>query len=152
MSEHDPVIVASELVTGYGFGERLCWEGLLSGRHAFREIERFDASKMRSRLAATVPGLSAEHGGHSLLDPMLDFLRPYASKTYGRTELFLQALSGKSTCSKLWNRTHSILCFKKRKQFSGSETGGSSPPLALHPTSRWRGRGHSYKAAGWILP
>ena len=43
MSEHDPVIVASELVTGYGFGERLCWEGLLSGRHAFREIERFDA-------------------------------------------------------------------------------------------------------------
>ena len=94
MSEHDPVIVASELVTGYGFGERLCWEGLLSGRHAFREIERFDASKMRSRLAATVPGLSAEHGGHSLLDPMLDFLRPYASKTYGRTELFLASTVG----------------------------------------------------------
>ena len=94
MSEHDPVIVASELVTGYGFGERLCWEGLLSGRHAFREIERFDASKMRSRLAATVPGLSAEHGGHSLLEPMLDFLRPYASKTYGRTELFLASTVG----------------------------------------------------------
>lgn len=93
MSEHDPVIVASELVTGYGFGERLCWEGLLSGRHAFREITRFDASKMRSQLAATVPGLSAARG-HSFLEPMLDFLRPYASKTYGRTELFLASTVG----------------------------------------------------------
>ena len=151
MLEHDPVIVASELVTGYGFGERLCWEGLLSGRHAFREIERFDASKMRSRLAATVPGLSAEHGGHSLLEPMLDFLRPYASKTYGRTELFLASTVGEIDLLETVEQDtlHSLL---QKAQFSGSETGGSSPPLALHPTSRWRGRGHSYKAAGWILP
>lgn len=152
MSEHDPVIVASELVTGYGFGERLCWEGLLSGRHAFREIERFDASKMRSRLAATVPGLSAEHGGHSLLEPMLDFLRPYASKTYGRTELFLASTVGEIDLLETVEQDtlHSLLQ-KAQTVFRVGNGRVVSAACASSNVALAR-RGHSYKAAGWILP
>lgn len=51
------VAVACDMVTSYGWGTDLCWEGLFSGISAIRPIERFSTLNLQTGNAATIPGL-----------------------------------------------------------------------------------------------
>ncbi|MEN7972735.1 MAG: beta-ketoacyl synthase N-terminal-like domain-containing protein [Verrucomicrobiota bacterium] len=59
-----------ELITSYGQGMESCWEGLLGGKSALAETDRFDTSAFKSSMAGTVPGLSY-HEGTSVVLQML---------------------------------------------------------------------------------
>ncbi len=60
-----------ELITPYGLGVDTCWEGLLSGKTALAETNRFDTSAFKSCMAGIVPGLSY-HKGSSVVFQMLE--------------------------------------------------------------------------------
>lgn len=65
------LITDYELITPYGLGAHVCWQGLLSGESALAEHERFDTSEFKSSMAGLVPGLSY-HAGKSLVVQMLE--------------------------------------------------------------------------------
>lgn len=52
-----PVLVAADLVTGYGRGLAPCWDALLDGRSAISRVTRFSTEHAVSDQAATVQGL-----------------------------------------------------------------------------------------------
>ena len=60
-----------ELITPYGLGTDTCWKGLLSGKTALAETDRFDTSAFKSSMAGIVPGLSY-HKGDSVVLQMLE--------------------------------------------------------------------------------
>lgn len=60
-----------ELITPYGLGVDACWKGLLSGKTALAETDRFNTSAFKSCMAGIVPGLSY-HKGNSVVFQMLE--------------------------------------------------------------------------------
>jgi len=52
----DVVITGLGVTSAFGRGEGPLLDGVLSGRPAFAPVERFDASKCRSQVAASLPG------------------------------------------------------------------------------------------------
>ncbi|MBO3749433.1 beta-ketoacyl-[acyl-carrier-protein] synthase family protein [Streptosporangiaceae bacterium NEAU-GS5] len=50
------VVTGVGLLTGLGVGTKETWEGLLEGRSAIGPVTNFDASSLRSRLAAEITG------------------------------------------------------------------------------------------------
>lgn len=57
MPEAERIVVTGiGAVSGFGVGCRALWEGLVAGRSAIREVERFDVARHRTRFAAEVPG------------------------------------------------------------------------------------------------
>lgn len=71
-------VAAYNIVTAYGAGVDACWRGLLSGRTAIADLDRFDTSKFTSRRAALVPGLDHD-ADDSLVMQMLNPLLADAS-------------------------------------------------------------------------
>lgn len=67
------LITESELITPYGCGTDLCWDGLIAGRSALAELDRFDTSEFKSKMAGIIPGLSY-HQGKSLVFQMLEIV------------------------------------------------------------------------------
>lgn len=65
------LITDYELITPYGLGADVCWQGLLSGVSALAEHERFDTTEFKSSMAGMVPDLSY-HAGTSLVVQMLE--------------------------------------------------------------------------------
>jgi 3-oxoacyl-[acyl-carrier-protein] synthase II len=51
MPRHRVVVTGFGLVTPFGIGQQVFWEGLKAGRSAIAPIERFDASEFRTRIA-----------------------------------------------------------------------------------------------------
>ncbi|MBA3037888.1 MAG: beta-ketoacyl-[acyl-carrier-protein] synthase family protein [Desulfobacterium sp.] len=69
------VSVAADMVTSYGWGTDVCWEGLFSGKTAIRPIERFPTHNLQTGNAATVPGLTMKPDESlvmQMLRPLLD--------------------------------------------------------------------------------
>ncbi|MGB5158864.1 beta-ketoacyl synthase N-terminal-like domain-containing protein [Desulfobacterium sp. N47] len=69
------VAVAADMVTSYGWGTDLCWEGLFSGITAIRPIERFSTHNLQTGNAATIPGLTMKPDESlvmQMLRPLLD--------------------------------------------------------------------------------
>lgn len=69
------VVVDCDVVTPYGWGIELCWQGLLRGRTAIGHLDRFVASSMQSPNAALVPGLEVGRGESlvvQMLQPLLE--------------------------------------------------------------------------------
>ena len=64
------LITDAELITPYGLGTELCWQGLLGGS-ALAETDRFDTSAFNSKWAGIIPELSY-HEGKSLVFQMLE--------------------------------------------------------------------------------
>lgn len=67
------VVVASNILTPYGLGVDVCWNGLMAGRTALAPVSRFSTKAFQSDYAGTVPGL-AYHGKTSLVMQMLNML------------------------------------------------------------------------------
>ncbi len=68
------VIVAGDMVTPYGWGTEVCWEGLLSARCAIQPIKHFDVS-FQGGNAGIIPSLSVETEDSrvmAMLRPLLD--------------------------------------------------------------------------------
>ncbi|MFH0985033.1 MAG: beta-ketoacyl synthase N-terminal-like domain-containing protein [Candidatus Omnitrophota bacterium] len=71
MTENKVCVVASDIVTSYGRGVDVCWQGLLSNRSSIRECHRFQAGgAFQSQNAALIPGLEVKQG-ESLVWQML---------------------------------------------------------------------------------
>jgi len=64
------LIADAELVTPYGLGTEICWQGLLAGKSALAETDRFNTDAFNSKWAGIIPGLSY-HEGKSLVFQML---------------------------------------------------------------------------------
>ncbi|MEA2069051.1 MAG: beta-ketoacyl synthase N-terminal-like domain-containing protein [Verrucomicrobiota bacterium] len=93
----NPVVITNaEIITPYGLGTELCWQGLLRGESALAETDRFDTAEFNSKWAGIVPGLSY-HEGKSLVFQMLE-------KVFGNhsipadAKLMLATLNGEMDC------------------------------------------------------
>jgi len=73
MSRIKVVVVAAEMITPYGRGTDLCWEGLVSAKTAISKLERFSTKSFQSENAAVIPGLKAD-SNESLVMQMLKAL------------------------------------------------------------------------------
>jgi 3-oxoacyl-[acyl-carrier-protein] synthase II len=73
------MVVGQDLVTAWGRGVEVCWQGLLTGRPAFTPVTRFSTQVFQAHGAAQVPGLDAAAGDSfvmQMLMPLLDGLAP----------------------------------------------------------------------------
>ena len=62
------VVVASDIVTAYGWGIDACWQGLISGKTSIGRMDRFETKSFQTGNAATITGLKPgqnESGEHS---------------------------------------------------------------------------------------
>ena len=57
MPEIKSVVVAYDLITAYGEGIELCWEGISANRSSISKVNRFSTQSFQSENAATVAGL-----------------------------------------------------------------------------------------------
>ncbi|MDD5773493.1 MAG: beta-ketoacyl synthase N-terminal-like domain-containing protein [bacterium] len=57
MSKLNAVITSCDMLTAYGLGTELCWNGLLSKKTAISKLNRFDTFPFKTDYAAIVPGL-----------------------------------------------------------------------------------------------
>ena len=80
MSEVNAVIVAGDIVTGYGWGLDACWDGLMSGRTAIGPLDRFSTQPFKSHNAAVVVDLSSGRADSLVLQ----MLSPLLKKAAGR--------------------------------------------------------------------
>lgn len=62
-----------DMLTPYGRGAETLWKGIVSGRDAISEVERFDTSNFRSSRAGIIKGLSY-HNDESLVMQMLSLI------------------------------------------------------------------------------
>ena len=67
------VVVASDILTPYGHGADICWDGIMANRTAVTPVTRFKTQAFQSNYAGTVSGL-AYQGGTSLVMQMLEVL------------------------------------------------------------------------------
>jgi 3-oxoacyl-[acyl-carrier-protein] synthase II len=87
-------IVRQDIVTAWGPGVEACWNGLLTSRPAFREVDRFDTRAFQAHHAALIPGL-APAADESLVWQMLGpLLTPLAGALPARTLLLLATTTG----------------------------------------------------------
>ncbi len=68
-----PVIVAADIITPYGKGLDVCWQGLTDGRTAISRVARFRTAAFQSEYAGIIPGLEY-HGRQSLVMQMFGML------------------------------------------------------------------------------
>lgn len=85
-----------ELITPYGLGVDTCWEGLLGGKTALAETNRFDTSAFKSNMAGTVPGLSYHEGKSVVLQMLEKVLEGHAIPE--DAGLMLATLNGEMDC------------------------------------------------------
>ena len=86
------VITDYDLITPYGLGADVCWQGLLSGESALAELDRFNTSEFRSSVAGIIPDLSY-HAGKSLVFQMLE--QVLAGKSIPKdAKLYMATLNG----------------------------------------------------------
>ncbi|MFA5394209.1 MAG: beta-ketoacyl synthase N-terminal-like domain-containing protein [Candidatus Ratteibacteria bacterium] len=57
MSGVKTVVTGGDIVTGYGWGLALCWQGLLDGNTAIKPIKRFETETFQCGNAATIEGI-----------------------------------------------------------------------------------------------
>lgn len=67
------IVVAYDLITAYGEGIELCWEGISANRSSISKVNRFSTQSFQSVNAATVAGLKYL-GDNSLVMQMLSWL------------------------------------------------------------------------------
>jgi 3-oxoacyl-[acyl-carrier-protein] synthase II len=88
------VVVASNIITPYGLGVDVCWNGLMAGKTALSPVERFSATAFHSCYAGTVPGL-VYHGKTSLIMQMLAILFKNAEQVLPKdAKLLLATIKG----------------------------------------------------------
>jgi 3-oxoacyl-[acyl-carrier-protein] synthase II len=73
MIKRPVAIVAADLISAYGKGIEVCWQGMLDARSAISKVERFSTEHFSSNLAATVPALNPVNG-KSLIEQLLEQL------------------------------------------------------------------------------
>lgn len=69
----NPVVVMADMVTPYGRGTEVCWQGLLGGKSAITRVDRFKTAAFHSDHAGIISALSY-HKGVSLVMQMLQTL------------------------------------------------------------------------------
>ena len=87
-------VIYEDVVTAYGEGVETLFKGILSGKSAIKDFNRFDTSGFQSRKAAFIAGLSAQ-GSDSLAMQMLKpMLLPAKKHLKPDTMLFLATTTG----------------------------------------------------------
>jgi 3-oxoacyl-(acyl-carrier-protein) synthase len=127
--KNSPVIVSADLITAYGHGLVLCWDGFMASQRPFSAITRFPTTGIEGAVAATVPDFT--YGGTvSLAERLLKKIAGAAEDFPPDAELFLATTVGEidlleqeillnkterceSTCASLLNKTKAI--FGKRQ-------------------------------------
>ncbi|MEW6599911.1 MAG: beta-ketoacyl synthase N-terminal-like domain-containing protein [Nitrospirota bacterium] len=84
------VVVSSDMMTAYGHGEDVCWEGIMSGRTAVADIGRFNTSAFQSGNAALISGLKY-HGQDSLVLQMFKKIFSNPSNTVPKDSALILA-------------------------------------------------------------
>jgi 3-oxoacyl-[acyl-carrier-protein] synthase II len=105
------VAVDCDMVTPYGWGSDLCWEGLMSGITAIRRIERFSTLNLHTQNAATIPDLKERKNKSLIIQMLTPLMRKIAPKipkdafvilatTTGEIEILQRHLNGRKTETK----------------------------------------------------
>lgn len=105
------VAVDCDMVTPYGWGSDLCWEGLMSGITAIRRIERFSTLHLHTKNAATIPDLKERKNKSLIIQMLTPMIRKIAPKlpkdafvilatTTGEIEILQRHLHGRKTETK----------------------------------------------------
>ena len=94
MSAMKAVVVESDILTPFGLGVDVCWDGLLAGRTSISGMSRFSTKAFFSDYGATIPGLKY-HEGPSLVMQMLTMLfDKTAAKIPADAKLMLASTKG----------------------------------------------------------
>ncbi len=127
--KNSPIIVYADLITAYGHGLDLCWNGFMASQRPFSAITRFPTTGIEGAVAATVPDFP--YGGTvSLAERLLRKIAGTSEDFPPDAELFLATTIGEidlleqeillhktercdSTCASLLGRTNAI--FGKRR-------------------------------------
>ncbi len=88
------VIVASDMVTPYGWGSDICWSGLLAGRTAIRPLARFDASAFQTQNAATIPKLEPDSDESLVMAMLRPLVQKAAQSIPGDSAMILATTTG----------------------------------------------------------
>ena len=94
MIKVNPVVVNYQMITSYGIGTDLCWEGLLNNKTAISDISRFDTSHFNTQKAGIINDIDLKDN-ESLVIQMLNKL--FASASYeipADADLVLASLNG----------------------------------------------------------
>jgi 3-oxoacyl-[acyl-carrier-protein] synthase II len=126
------LIVGSDMITPYGRGTLKTWEGLMSGRCAIRDIERFPTSAFKAKNAGIVEGLEY-HADKSLVMQMLEGLlrgvsvpsdtRLYLATTKGEIDLLEKALLAHGSDAEAALSNPAVLLGKLRRMLSLEDDG-----------------------------
>jgi 3-oxoacyl-[acyl-carrier-protein] synthase II len=113
----EAVVVASDLVSPYGWGVAVCWDGLFSGNTAIRPFDRFSTESLRTEKAALVSGLDP-NARETLVMQMVRPLLEGSSAVIPADALLLLAT------------TNGEIDFLERSVLRGdADAGGSRPDL-----------------------
>ena len=89
-----PGVIYEDVVTAYGENVPALWQGILSGKSAIKDFNRFDTAGFQSQKAAFVAGLDAQCR-ESLVMQMLESMLLRAKKHIKpQTMLFLATTTG----------------------------------------------------------
>src|SRR5450759_2654405 len=78
MSGVETVIVGGDIVTGYGWGLTLCWQGLLDGNTAIKPLKRFKTETFQCSNAATIEGINPNPNESLVMQMLSPLLRQTA--------------------------------------------------------------------------
>jgi 3-oxoacyl-[acyl-carrier-protein] synthase II len=86
--------VGQDLVTAWGCGEEACWQGLLTGKPAFSNVDRFDTRAFSAHLGALVKGLDARSPDSLVMQLLRPILAPLAGRLPEGTWVMLASTTG----------------------------------------------------------
>lgn len=87
-------VTASNIVTAYGAGVAACWDGLVSGRSAVTDLDRFGTDAFNSRRAALAPGLDPNAGQSLVMQMLSPILTEAAASVPDDTTVLLATTTG----------------------------------------------------------
>lgn len=87
-------VVRQDIVTAWGRGVEPCWNGLLTGRPAFREVDRFDTRAFQAHHAALIPGLAPAPDESLVWQMLRPLLAPLTGSLPARTLVLLATTTG----------------------------------------------------------
>lgn len=72
------MVVGGDIVTGYGWGLTLCWQGLLDGNTAIKPLKRFKTETFQCSNAATIEGINPNPNESLVMQMLSPLLRQTA--------------------------------------------------------------------------
>ncbi|VAX38139.1 3-oxoacyl-[acyl-carrier-protein] synthase [hydrothermal vent metagenome] len=94
MLKTDPVIVDYNMITSYGMGVDICWEGLLKNQSAIKDIQRFDASHFHAQEAAIINDIFIKEEESLVMQMLTKTRSDMKMEISSDTDMILTSLNG----------------------------------------------------------